>query len=118
MDTAAEVEADSDGDVQDLHSGEEPGAGCEHYLIANDADDDLSDIGEPKNVPRRRSGTINRLKKEIRKQQRASQVEMVKAAAGATPILSSDDAGNSSNVSESESDYGLIPDTDTSAVSL
>lgn len=115
MDTNMEVGADSDGDIQDLDSGEEPGAACEHYLIADDADDDLSDIGESRIVPRKRSGTISRLKKEIKKQQRASQIDVVKATSS---NWSSDDAGNSSNFSESESDYGVIPDTDTSTVSL
>ena len=105
---------DSDGDVQDLHSGEEPGAASEHFLVADDADDDLSDTGEWKGAPRKRSGTISRLKKEIKKEQlRATQVELVKAS---NANLSSDDAGNSSNLSESESDYGIITDPEASTV--
>lgn len=106
----ANKEEDSDTDVKDLYSGEEPGAASEHYLVADDADDDLSDVGELQSVPRKRSGTISRLKKEIKKQQKASQIEAVKAAEA---TCSSDDAGNSSNVSESESDYAVLPDTDT-----
>lgn len=106
---AQTVTSDSDTQVIDVLSGEEPGACSEHYLVAcdefGDVDDD-QDVTEGKNKARRKhSSTINKIKRDIKRQEhKSNHLESLKTA---DSYASSDDAANSStsaNVSESENE--------------
>lgn len=102
-------------DVGEVEPGSEPGAGSEHYLSTVDAfedfdvesDDDNTSLPNGDIVPKRRkrSGTIKKIKKQIRKCQSAE--DPVKALRNSS--LVDDTAGNSSstNLSETDSDLDL-----------
>lgn len=101
--------SDVESQVNDVLSGEEPGGGSEHYLVAcdefGDIDDEQDAAGTKPKSRRRHSSTINKIKREIKRQEHTSNhLESIKVV---DSYVSSDDAANSStsaNVSESENE--------------
>lgn len=88
----------------DIDPGHEPGGNSDHYLVIDDEDEESEPCG------RRRSSTISKLKKA--RKQEEKQLRKIDSLKVQDNYISSDDAGNSSNVSESESDYGPNIDSD------
>lgn len=120
-DTAGDLSLGLGSALED--GGTEPGAGSEHYLIADDDDDGLETC-ENNNGSRyeyrRRTSTISKIKKQIRKRNKSgNNIDLLRAS---DSYASSDDANSSTsaNVSESESDpqNGLLYETDGDQVSL
>lgn len=117
-------DSDADHEVNDIEQGAEPGGCSEHYLVTAEPWEELEASSackesngaprnktSPKSRMRKRSGTIENIKKQIKKQQSSSnKVESLKHM---DSLVSLDDGGGNSSaasasVSETESDYDSI----------